>query len=297
MFRKLPDIGYSRERILTKDDDFLDLDWIETGSSNLVILCHGLEGNSNRTYIKGMAITYKNAGWDVLAWNNRSCGGEMNKSLRLYHHGDIGDLTEVITRSLAEKYRNILLIGFSMGGSQIIKYLGSRKKEIPKEIKGGIVFSVPFNLGDSAKELSKYSNTIYRKRFLKKLKNKILHKHVQYPNMVPISGIDQISNFYQFDSRYTAPMYGFSNAEEFYAGSNAGKYLHHIDIPVLAVNAANDPMLPDSCYPIEESENHKFFYLEIPKSGGHVGFFDKKEERYWSERRALEFTYSTILIE
>ena len=115
--------------------------------------------------------------------------------------------------------------------------------------------------------------------------------------MVPISGIDQISNFYQFDSRYTAPMYGFSNAEEFYAGSNAGKYLHHIDIPVLAVNAANDPMLPDSCYPIKESENHKFFYLEIPKSGGHVGFFDKKEEGYWSERRALEFTYSTILIE
>ena len=41
MFRKLPDIEYSRERILTKDDDFLDLDWIKSGSSNLVILCHG----------------------------------------------------------------------------------------------------------------------------------------------------------------------------------------------------------------------------------------------------------------
>ncbi|MCB0614473.1 MAG: hypothetical protein KDC75_14245 [Phaeodactylibacter sp.] len=46
---------YERERLTLPDGDFLDLDWIDRGSRRLVILTHGLEGNSDRHYMKGMA--------------------------------------------------------------------------------------------------------------------------------------------------------------------------------------------------------------------------------------------------
>ena len=54
-FRKINDVIYERERLQLPDGDFVDLDWIDKRSNNLVLLTHGLAGDSERQYIKGMA--------------------------------------------------------------------------------------------------------------------------------------------------------------------------------------------------------------------------------------------------
>src|ERR1044071_7238106 len=71
LLRKVTVQSFTRERIATPDNDFLDLDWLQQGSKNLVIISHGLEGNSQRAYIKGMAKVFFENGYDVLAWNYR----------------------------------------------------------------------------------------------------------------------------------------------------------------------------------------------------------------------------------
>jgi predicted alpha/beta-fold hydrolase len=81
IFRKVKNVNYQRERLELEDQDFLDLDWINNESQSLVLLSHGLEGNSDRQYIKGAAKLFSRNGWDVLAWNCRSCSGEMNRSI------------------------------------------------------------------------------------------------------------------------------------------------------------------------------------------------------------------------
>ena len=100
VLRSVKGIAYTRERIQTPDDDFLDLDWLHQQSSNLVILSHGLEGNTQRAYIRGMAKAFYQAGYDVLAWNYRGCSGEMNRQLRFYHSGATEDLETVIQHAL-----------------------------------------------------------------------------------------------------------------------------------------------------------------------------------------------------
>src|SRR5690349_25128193 len=55
LLRRVSIRPYVRERITTPDNDFLDLDWIKQGSSKLMIISHGLEGNSERAYVRGMA--------------------------------------------------------------------------------------------------------------------------------------------------------------------------------------------------------------------------------------------------
>ena len=62
LFRKVRGVTYVRERVSTPDDDFLDLDWSFGNRSNtrkLVILSHGLEGNSTRQYVLGMVRIFK----------------------------------------------------------------------------------------------------------------------------------------------------------------------------------------------------------------------------------------------
>ena len=81
LFRKVKAPGYRRERIQTPDDDFLDLDWLQSGNKRLVIISHGLEGDSSRHYVAGMALALSKNDWDVLAWNFRGCSGEINRSV------------------------------------------------------------------------------------------------------------------------------------------------------------------------------------------------------------------------
>jgi len=73
-----------------------------------------------------MAAALVAAGWDVLAWNFRGCGGEANRLLRFYHSGETNDLGAVIERAAA-MYGRIALIGFSLGGNITLKYLGEAR--------------------------------------------------------------------------------------------------------------------------------------------------------------------------
>src|SRR5688572_23333002 len=65
-----------QERLELADGDFVDLHWRCGEFGRLAILSHGLEGSSDAIYVRGMAGSLAEAGWDVMAWNFRGCGGE-----------------------------------------------------------------------------------------------------------------------------------------------------------------------------------------------------------------------------
>lgn len=289
LFRKADPEIYRRERIDTWDEDFLDLDWACIGSSRLVIISHGLEGSSRRGYVTGMARAMNRAGFDALAWNFRSCSGEPNRLLKSYHNGVTDDLAWVIRHAEeVARYRSIDLIGFSLGGNLTLNYLG--RERVARSIRRAVVFSVPCDLKGSAKMLSKPSNILYMKRFLHDLHQKIREKMAIMPHRISDDGYENIKTFKAFDDRYTAPIHGFRDAEDYWHQCSSKPILGEISIPTLIVNAANDPFLSTSCYPVKEAARSRYVTLEIPSHGGHVGFaLFNKEELYWSEKRAAHW--------
>ena len=290
MFRKVEGVEYERERVTTADNDFLDFDWIRGKNDRIVIIFHGLEGNSDRHYVKGAASTFAQDNWDVLAVNSRSCSGEINLSARLYHHADTEDVRFIVEHVLGKKaYHSIVLVGFSMGGAMILNYLGEEGSTVSEHITAAIAFSSPVDVGGSARELEKPGMEFYLNRFLKKLRVKIRAKAKQYPDLIKTDGLDDIKTFMVYDDRYTAPMHGFNSAEDFYHQASSYYKIRNINVPTLLVTAANDPFMPDSCYPYDEAKNHEYFDLEVPDHGGHVGFPLSGLGLSWMEVRALEF--------
>lgn len=292
LFRKVEGLSYQRERIKTPDDDFLDLDWLKNKSRKLVIISHGLEGNSHRAYVKGMARAFFQEGFDALCWNFRGCGEEMNQQLRFYHSGATDDLDLVVSHAIAQHYNEIYLIGFSLGGNLTLKYLGERGSDVYQELKGSVTFSVPLDLHASSIQISKPSNWIYSRRFLDALKKKVIQKSKSRKE-INILGIEKINKLIDFDDRYTALIHGFPNAIDYYQQCSAIRFLKEIKIPTLIVNAKNDPFLNASCYPDALLNGHPFVRFESPERGGHVGFtLFNQNGLYWSELRALNFIQS-----
>jgi predicted alpha/beta-fold hydrolase len=291
VFRRVRGVDYERVRIDTSDGDFLDLDFARTGSDRVAVLLHGLEGNASRAYVLGMVRALNRNGWDALAMNFRGCSGECNRKLRFYHSGDTQELRTVLSH-VAEKehYSEFALIGFSIGGNVVLKYLGECGNNVPSLVRKAVTFSVPCDLTSSSYKLAELANRIYLKRFLRLLHQKIQMKMEIMPEIIDDTGFRRIKNFQDFDDRYTAPIHGFKDALDYWEKASCKPFLPHIAIPTLLVNSADDPFLPEPCYPVSEARANPSLFLEIPSSGGHVGFvqFNPRGE-YWSESRALSF--------
>ena len=291
VFRNIKDVNFKRERIELNDGDFLDIDWIKKGNKRLLILCHGLEGNTTSKYLQGMAKAASNNHYDIAALNYRGCSGEINRNFRFYHSGETNDLDAVIQFIISKNhYIEIGLIGFSVGGNIILKYLGEKEKTLSPLIKAAVNFSAPCDLKASANTLAKWHNKLYLDRFLKSLRLKIEAKTKQFPSSINLNNYNTIKNFTDFDERYTAPIHGFQDASDYYKKCSSIHYISKITLPTLLVSALNDPFLSEECYPFEQAKKNDQFFLETPKKGGHCGFYkNNKNGNYWSENRALEF--------
>jgi uncharacterized protein len=302
VFRKVTGVNYVRERISTPDGDFLDVDIAPSapdrgtyssklesnfnshlGGRGAVILSHGLEGDTSRQYITGMVKNFNAHGFDCLAWNFRSCSGEINQTKRFYHSGATDDLETIIKYSLSKSYNKIYLVGFSLGGNLTLKYLGEKGQNLYPEIQKAVTFSVPLHLSSSGKTIG----WLYTKRFCRSLNKKILEKSQRFPEFqIDTSYIANIKTLKDFDDAYTSQLHGFIDAEDYYERNSSLYFLDKINIPTLIINAQNDPFLSKECFPFEQIKTMEKIHFQAPR----MGFYPADYQGVlWSERRALEW--------
>ena len=271
----------------------MDLDFSTVGSKTIVIALHGLEGSSKSKYIVSIANQLNKNNIDIVAVNFRGCSGEQNRVYSSYHSGRTEDLNAVIQYITDYySYQKIILLGFSLGGNMALKYLGEHNHNLHKNITCALAISVPCDLASSSEALKHPRNFIYMKRFLRTLKSKTLEKLTNFPN-APLDNkkIENVRNFYDYDTLFTAPANGFLSAEDYWEQSSCKKYLQNINIPTLLVISKDDTFLGESCYPFEIAKNHTYLHLEVTKYGGHVGFNQQLfgKNGFWLEKRIISF--------
>ena len=192
LFRKKVNPPFERIRFETSDEDFIDLDFLKGSNERLVVLCHGLEGNSDSQYQRNTAMCLFDNGWDVLCINFRSCSGEMNRKLSMYHSGFTSDVHEVLSEQ-NDHYDHISLVGFSLGGNVILKYISDGIYELPSNLKSLVAMSVPVDLSKSARKISSRANWLYDKRFRISLEYKVREKYKQFPDQVNLDNLKKIN--------------------------------------------------------------------------------------------------------
>ncbi len=277
--------GFQVETLELPDGDFLSLGWRRCGAGRLAVLCHGLEGSMDAGYIRTASKALAEAGWDTLAWNLRGCGSAPNRLLPAYHSGKTDDLAAVIQHA-APRYGAVALVGFSLGGNLVLKYLGEAAPH-PK-VSAAVAISAPVDLRSTACALdSKIANRIYLKRFLQTLNAKMREKRSRFP--CALADVTARS-LREFDEIYTAPLHGFSGAEDYWAKSSGRQFLGRIAVRSLLLNAGDDPFLGRESFPWEEARENPHFCLEVPVRGGHLGFVEWRGGfRRWWAGRMLEF--------
>jgi predicted alpha/beta-fold hydrolase len=292
--------SYTRKRVTTWDNDFIDLDFSLVGSKTLVMMIHGLEGSSDSRYIASNSKHLNSKGLDTVCFNLRGCSGDDNLLLGTYHSGKTEDV-DFIVKHLIEnyEYENLILIGFSLGGNLTLKYIGEQSENISSKIKGAIAISVPIDIASSEIEMDKLKNKLYIEMFFKTMKNKILEKALKFPEFkVDKDLLFKATKFKHLEHLYTVPVFGFDSPEDYWAKASSKPFLSKITKPTLLINAKDETFLAKECLPFDEAKNSDYFFFEALNHGGHVGFMTsfKPKENTWLEHRIERFIKENIKI-
>lgn len=292
--RRLP-VYYRRERWELEDGDFIDVDWLDGQPDKpLVVLLHGLEGGSRSHYALSIMRLLQTMRWRGAVIHFRGCSGDPNRLPRAYHAGDSAEidwmLHKVVVANHSVHDSRCYVIGVSLGGNALLKWLGEQGEQANELIAGAVAVSTPVDLAAAGNALDSGFNWVYTQHFLASLKRKVVDKNRHFPGLLDIKAVMECKSLYEFDNLVTAPLHGFRNTEDYWQQSSSKQWLSHIRAPTLLINARNDPFLPEHALPVA-SDISAFISLEFPDQGGHVGFihgtFPGKLE--WLPRKILHF--------
>jgi predicted alpha/beta-fold hydrolase len=284
------------ERLDTPDGDFLDIHHLDAApGAPLLVLLHGLEGGVRSHYIQGLLGEASRREWRAAVLIFRSCGEELNRARRFYHSGETSDLGFAIEHVTA-RYPDspLLLAGVSLGGNVLLKFLGEQGTEVSQRIRAAAAVSVPFDLSRAARHIDKGFSKVYQRSFIQSLQSKAIAKLERFPDLVPKDRIQSIRTMNDFDDILTAPLHGFTDAEDYYARSSAIGWLDDISINTLLLSSVDDPFLPSQVLDDVRrvARNNPCLHIEFTPHGGHVGFVEGSNPfrpRYYLEKRVGDF--------
>jgi predicted alpha/beta-fold hydrolase len=268
---------YQRERWLTPDEDFIDVDWrrFETPSTKprpLLVLFHGLEGSSASHYAQAFAEYAAEANMDYVVPHFRGCSGEINLAPRAYHSGDHEEIGWVLRRLRQSHTGPLFVVGISLGGNALLRWAEESGHLASQTVNALAAICAPLDLAAGGHSIGKgFNKLVYTGMFLKSMKPKALKKLVQHPRLFDKEKLLRATTLYEFDNVFTAPLHGFQNTEDYWKRGSAKPQLAAIKVPALVINTLNDPFLPAIALP-RQAEVGSHVVLWHPAHGGHVGF-------------------------
>ncbi len=276
-------VDCTRIEIETPDDDFLELDVIDTENSKPVAaLFHGLEGSSERYYIRNLMKALEDEGFSSVALNFRGCGRRLNKQKRMYHSGETRDYATLFKWMDARfPNRQLYAVGFSLGANALVKSLGEEGPDHP--VSRAVAVSPPYDLAEGSINMDRGFNKLYQRRFLKSLVEKADLKRSIYPDIPEFTG----SSVWDFDDQITAPLHGFRDARDYYTQCSSAQFYEHVRKPLLVIHSKDDSLCPLKYAPHDVLSQSPFIETIFTDAGGHLGFLSSP--RGWLNRTILRW--------
>jgi predicted alpha/beta-fold hydrolase len=267
--------SFRRERWVTPDDDFVDVDFaqhVSAADAPLLVVFHGLEGSSASHYAEAFADVARVRGWACAVPHFRGCSGELNRAPRAYHSGDFEEIDWILRRFQLGHAGPVVAVGISLGGNALMRWAGELGNAASSVVCAVASVCSPLELAASGRAIGQgFNRLVYTRMFLNSMVPKALKKLEQHPGLFSAEALLAARDLYAFDNVVTAPLHGFKNTEDYWERASAKPHMRRIAVPALALNALNDPFVPAASLP-QAADVSADVTLWQPREGGHVGF-------------------------
>ncbi len=259
-----------------------------------LILVHGLEGSSASGYARSLVHAALQRGWATHRFNMRGCGGADELALSGYHAGQTSDLLAFLRERRRASSLPLFVIGFSLGGNVTLKLAGELGDGARESLTGVCAVSTPIDLAASVAALGRRQNFIYQGRFLDRLKDRIRRKNRQAPDVYTLEHLPKIKSIQDFDDHYTARLFGFGTAANYFRTQSSNQFLERIRVPTLLVQSKDDPLVPFAIFDHPAIGANPYLTLLAVEHGGHLGFLARGKPRFWLDQTVLDWAEGNL---
>lgn len=258
-----------------------------------IIALHGLNGSSDAHYMLGIATKAFARGLNVVRLNQRNCGNTEHLSAGLFHSGLTSDVRHVLEElSAIDGLAAIVVAGYSLGGNLALKLAGEYGSAPPRALKSVCAVSPIIEISESVHALEQPGNVLYQWNFVKDLKRRMRRKGRFWPGRFDLTKLGRIRTVREFDEAYTAPHFGFKDAEDYYHRTSAMRVVERIGVPALIIAAEDDPFVPARPFRDPRLVGNANITLHLCQHGGHCGFIGPQsggDDGYWAETEIVNF--------
>uniref|UniRef100_A0ACD5XB78 Uncharacterized protein n=1 Tax=Avena sativa TaxID=4498 RepID=A0ACD5XB78_AVESA len=282
-----PSFMYNRQLYTLRDGGTLALDWLlasdledadgiisQDASTPLVVVVPGLTSDSDAAYVKHLVHSMATKGWNVVVSNHRGLGGVSITSDCFYNAGWTEDLREIV-HYLHHKFPEapMFCVGTSIGANVLVKYLGEEGENTP--VAGAASICSPWDLLVGDRFISrKLVQRFYDKALAFGLKGYAkLHQPI-LARLANWEGIKKSSSIRDFDRHATCIVAKYETVDTYYRRCSSASYVGNVSVPLLCVNALDDPLCTREAIPWDECRANKNIVLATTPNGGHLAFFE-----------------------
>ncbi|EMR65823.1 putative alpha beta fold family protein [Eutypa lata UCREL1] len=255
----------------------------------MLVVLHGLSGGSHEIYLRhAIAPLIESGKWEGCVVNSRGCAKSKITTGILYNARATWD----VVKWLRAKYPNRPLfgLGFSLGACILTNYLGEEGSAC--QLKAAVVCANPWNLEVSSKELKRtlIGHHVYQ-RVLGTAMRKLSATHkeeIQKYTNIDYDKLTQLTYLYEFDRAYQCPTWGYPTEEAYYRDASSVDSVLAVRVPLLALNATDDPIASWQALPYGEAAQNPYTVLCTTSLGGHLGWFEVGGGRWHAKPMAFE---------
>ena len=263
--------------------DFAPRGWRPGG--RIALLVHGLGGSHRSGSVRRLAAALLPHGLRVACLDLRGAGRGAGLARRTYTGACSDDVrAALVALHGREPASPLVLVGFSLGGNVALKLAGEAAADPVPNLQRVAAVAPPVDLERCAELLARPGNRVYEQHFVRGLVRSALRQLRFFPDL-PRIRFPRVMTMRLFDDLYTAPLWGYAGALDYYRRASAAPLLPRIQLPLFILTARDDPFI--AAGPLEALPAAPGREVHLLERGGHLGFlgWDGAGGLRWLERR------------
>ncbi|RHY07324.1 hypothetical protein DYB37_004196 [Aphanomyces astaci] len=290
-------VEYSREMLRLQDGGHVAVDWCK-GTAHLaedapiVLVLHGLTGCSDG--YRSFCADALQAGYRPVVFNKRGHGGSTLAVPLLQAFGCVKDMKEVIHHiQRLFPASSIVGVGFSAGSGLLCSYLGETGKD--SKLKAGVFVSPGY---DSMELFCNGGiNAPYNSILTFALKKFLRQHEDSLASTIDYAAAMKSRSVAEFDRHVYMTLHGYKDLASYWKHNNPMRSVENIAVPVLCINAKDDPVCPFGQINWSIFDINPNSLLALTTYGSHCGFYEHTtglQLKSWASKASLDYLSTAL---